>query len=79
MEKLLELFAQREFRLLISYAQSELRSCLSEAQGILYGAIGWAHFELEEFAEAITALDKAIALNPTYTAGLRNRGQAEVV
>lgn len=76
MEKLLELFAQREFRLAISHAQTELRSCLPEAHAIFHGAIGRAHFELEEFAEAIAALDKAIALNPTYTVGLRNRGQA---
>lgn len=76
MEKLLELFTQREYRLLISYAQTELRACLPEAQATLYGAIGRAHFELEEFAEAIAALDKAITLNPAYTAGLRNRGQA---
>lgn len=76
MEKLLELFAKREFRLAISHAQTELRSCLPEAHAIFHGAIGRACFELEKFAEAIAALDKAIALNPTYTVGLRNRGQA---
>ena len=76
MEELHELFAKREFHSLISCAQSRLGNCLPEAQHILYGAIGRAHFELEEFPEAVAALDMAIALNPGYAIGLRNRGQA---
>lgn len=61
---------------MISYAQSGLSSCLPETQHVFYGAIGRAHFELEEFTEAIAALDEAIALKPSYAIGLRNRGQA---
>lgn len=78
MEELHELFAKREFHSLISYAQSKLSNFLPEAQHILYGAIGRAHFELAEYPAAVAALDKAIALNPRYAAGLRTRGQSYI-
>ena len=78
MEKLRELFASGDFPALLRLAQSELRGCLPEAQHVLYGAIGRAHFELQEYPEAVAALDQALALNPHYAAGLRTRGQAYV-
>ena len=78
MEELRELFASGDFSSLLRSAQSGLGSCLPEAQHILYGAIGRAHFELKAYPEAVAALDKAIALNPRYAAGLRTRGQSYI-
>ena len=73
METLRELFAKGDFHSLISYGRRGINSCLPEEQHLFYGAIGRAHLELGELTEAIAALDEAIALNPRYAIGLRNR------